>query len=110
MNFSYLASPYTHPDPQVRVKRFEDACRAAAALMTEGKIIFSPIAHSNSIETIGLGAVKTGAFWKQQDTPFLLCADELIVLMLDGWESSAGIAWEMQTARELGIPISWVKL
>ena len=40
----------------------------------------------------------------------LSISGESWVLMLDGWESSAGIAWEMQTARELGIPISWVKL
>ena len=28
----YLASPYTHPDPAVRVKRFRNACEMTAEI------------------------------------------------------------------------------
>lgn len=28
----YLASPYSHPDPEVRAARFAAACRGAAGL------------------------------------------------------------------------------
>ena len=45
----YLASPFSHPDAGVRQQRFEAACRAAAALIRQGKTVFAPIAHSYGI-------------------------------------------------------------
>lgn len=106
--FVYLASPYSHQDPAVREARYRSACRAAARLMDDGFVVFSPIAHSHPIEQIGLGSVRSGQFWKNQDIPLLRHASRLVVLRLDGWEKSAGIAWEMETARAIHIPISYI--
>lgn len=106
--FIYLASPYTHPDPAVRQMRFEQACQAAAKLMLAGHAVFSPIAHSHSVETIGIQQVKNGAFWKSQDIPLLRHASKLMVLKLDGWLESSGIGWEMDTAHALMIPVGYM--
>ena len=38
----YLASPYSHPDPAVREERFREACRAAAKLISLGRIVSRP--------------------------------------------------------------------
>ena len=46
----YLAAPYSHPDPGVRERRFRAINRAAAALIAEGRIVFSPISMSHPIE------------------------------------------------------------
>ena len=44
----YLCSPYTTLIPSSVNQRFEAACRAAAAFVRQGKVIFSPIAHSHA--------------------------------------------------------------
>jgi hypothetical protein len=106
--FIYLASPYSHPDAAVREQRYLDVCRATAALMRAGHVVFSPIAHSHPIEVSGMGETLSGAFWKRQDIPLLRHAARLAVLMLPGWEQSEGIKWEIETAEALDIPVDFL--
>lgn len=107
--FVYLSSPYTHPDKEVRQKRFEAACRASARMMDEGHVVFSPIAHSHSIETLGFHNVRDGKFWMNQDIPLLRHASLLVVLKLDGWMESKGIEWEVRLAESIHIPIIYME-
>lgn len=107
MTFAYLASPYTDPDPAVREQRFQAAARAAAKLMTAGKIVFCPIAHSHPIDLF-FSAPKDGEFWKRQDAPYLEACSEMYVLRIDGWEQSKGMLHEMQRAAERGIPVHFI--
>jgi hypothetical protein len=102
----YLASPYTHPDPDVRQARFEAACRAAACLIRSGKTVFSPVAHSHAICRYGLPV--DWRFWERHDRCYLEACDEVVVLMLDGWEKSVGVEAEVAIARFLGKPVSFV--
>lgn len=106
--FTYLASPYTHSDPAVREQRYRDACRAAAALMSRGDVVFSPIAHSHPIE-LAAGVVNDGEFWKRQDAPYLEACTKLLVLMLPGWKHSTGVYHEVDRAMQRGIPIEYVE-
>ena len=102
----YLASPFTHPDPAVRQRRFEAACRAAAALIAQGKTVFSPIAHSFGICAFGIP--HDWAFWQRHDRRYLDVCDEVVVLMLDGWRESVGVQAEISAARELGKPVTFL--
>jgi len=106
--FVYLASPYTHESRVVREMRYLAACRAAARLMRDGHVVFSPIAHSHSIEVSGIGEPISGDFWKDQDIPVLRHASMLKVLRLEGWEQSSSIRWEIQTAKALYLPIEFI--
>ena len=106
--FLYLASPYTHPSPTIREERFQAACRATAKLMLEGRCVFSPISHSHPVDTC-IGTPQSGDFWKMQDVPILRHASELVVLKLDGWEQSSGIKWEIELARNLHIPVTFME-
>ena len=108
MGYSYLASPYTHPDPEIRLKRYEASCKAAAKLMKKGYAIFAPIAHSHPIEA-HFDKPEGFDFWMAQDLPILQGADRLIVLTLPGWKKSKGVAREIQEAEEIGMPIEYVK-
>ncbi len=108
MSFTYLASPYSHPDPKVRIDRFEKACKAAGKLMKYGDVVFSPIAHSHSIEQY-FDEIEPGPFWMRQDIPILRHADSLVVLKLKGWEQSKGIAQEIEVAKALGIPVDYLE-
>jgi hypothetical protein len=102
----YLASPYSHPDTDVRQQRFEAACRAAAELIRHGKTVFSPIAHSHAICRYGLPL--DWRFWQRHDRRYLEVCDEVVVLLLDGWQESVGVKAEIAIARELGKPVSFI--
>ncbi|ADV63022.1 Domain of unknown function DUF1937 [Isosphaera pallida ATCC 43644] len=102
----YLASPYSHPDPAVREQRFRAACRAAVALLCAGQVVFSPITHSHPLAQHGLPG--SWQFWEQYDRKFLERCDEVVVLMLDGWEESVGVQAEIRIARELGKPVRYL--
>jgi len=104
----YLASPYSHPDAEVRQQRFEAVCRAAAELIRMGKTIFSPISHSHAICRHGLPL--DWRFWERHDRHYLETCDEVIVLMLDGWQESVGVQAEITMARALGKPVSFLAL
>ena len=90
----YLASPYSHANPDVRETRFELAAKAAAELMRRGNLVFSPIAHSHPLATFG-GLRGDWNFWREFDHSFFEWADELWVLELPGWDTSPGIADEL---------------
>jgi len=102
----YLASPYSDPDPAVREQRFQAACRAAAALIRSGRVVFSPIVHSHVLVQHGLPT--DWAFWQQVDREQLERCDDVVVLMLAGWEESAGVQAEIRMAREMGKPVRYL--
>jgi hypothetical protein len=102
----YLASPYTHPDFEVREWRFQEACRATAALLRAGLVVFSPIAHSHPIAKYGMPT--NWGFWSRVDREYLSRSDVLAVLTLPGWRASVGVRAEIQIARELGLPIVYI--
>lgn len=104
----YLCSPYTHVDAEVRQRRFEGACQAAAALIRQGKTVFSPIAHSHAICRYGLPL--DWRFWERHDRRYLEACDEVVVLTLDGWRESVGVQAEIAIARALGKPVSYLGL
>lgn len=106
---TYLASPYSHPDPAIREQRFRDACRVAGDLMKQGKHVFAPIAHSHPIEQAFTDGQPEGHdFWLEQDFAILRHAAELVVVRLEGWENSRGVAAEIAFAEAIGVPVNYV--
>lgn len=102
----YLASPYSHADPAIREARFHAACRATAALLRAGLVVFSPIVHSHPLVAF---ALPTGwDFWERIDRAYLARCDELVVLTLDGWDESAGVRAEIALARDVGKPVRFL--
>lgn len=104
----YLATPYSHPDPVVREQRFQSACRASAKLLASGLAVFSPIVHGHPLVDHGLPT--DWPFWERFDRDHLVRCDEVVVLMLDGWRESVGVAAEIQIAAELGKPVRYLAL
>jgi hypothetical protein len=102
----YVVSPYSHPVPQIREQRFEAACAAVATLMHAGHIVFSPVVHGHPLAQRGLPGDWT--FWEQHARWHLERCDEVVVLMLGGWESSEGVLAEIDIAGELG-KIVWYR-
>jgi hypothetical protein len=105
----YLASPYSHADPTVREARFQAVCAAAGRMMEAGQIVYSPIAHSHPIsQTMNVSPVDHD-FWLRQCFGVLEHSTKLVVLMLDGWGKSRGVAAEIVFAAERGIPVEFTK-
>lgn len=105
MNLIYLASPYSHPNPAVRELRYEVARLATANLLREGLAVFSPIVYGKSMEKM-LGTDYLS--WKRINDAMLEASTGMIVLKLDGWEESKGIAYEIDKAKMLGVSISYL--
>jgi hypothetical protein len=103
----YLASPYSHPDPAVRRRRFKAACRAAAAMLTKGLMVYSPIVHSAPIAACGLDDMDHD-FWMHVDRPYLEWCTIVMVMTLDGWRESRGVSAEIAAARSMRKPVSFI--
>ena len=57
---------------------------------------------------VAYGLPTDWAFWQRVDVEHLRRCDEVVVLMLDGWDRSAGVREEVRLARELGKPVRYV--
>lgn len=104
--FVYLGSPYSkQPDLDEAAALAE---RAAARLMEGGAVVYSPIAHGHAVAQHGLPV--TWKFWKAQCQPFIDAAESLIVLMLDGWDDSVGLTYEIEEFERQGKRVTYVTL
>lgn len=97
----YLASPYSHPSVTVVEQRFEAACAAVAELCRKGYVPYSPIVHFHPV-SIRHRLNGSFAFWRDINFAMLARADNLHVLMIDGWEDSIGVIAEIKHAEGLG--------
>ena len=103
----YLATPYSHDDPNVRRQRFEIVNRVAAGLMRDGVHIYSPISHTHPIAMAG-DLPKGWDYWEKYGRVVLAACVKVIVLRQPGWEQSTGVNAELAIARELGLPIEFI--
>lgn len=105
----YLASPYTHPDPEVRERNFRDVSKVAAVLNAQGVVAFSPITYGHTLLEFK-EMPHDWAFWKNFCLSFLQHCDKLVVCKMDGWEKSNGVTEEMKFAQENGIEIGFIEM
>lgn len=107
----YVASPYSHPDKVQEEINFLRVVRATGWLMNTylDKSFYSPICHTHPIAT-RCQLPGTWDFWKQFDEAMLSCFNELWVLCIPGWNSSKGVAAEVEIATSMGLPIKYIIL
>ena len=103
----YLASPYSHPDPQVRQARFDAVRQAAAGLTTAGHAVIAPIVQGHPLVRFGLPG--DWSFWAPLARQYIARCDEVVVLQLDGWRESEGVRAELALARELGRRVDYLE-
>ena len=108
--FIYLASPYSHPDLNVMIERWDKACRAAAHIIErDRRSVFCPVAHSHPLSLyMSPEACRDHDLWMAVDLPILRHAEKLLVLMLEDWRSSRGIADEVACALDCLVPIEFI--
>ena len=109
MSYIYIASPYSHDDPEVRQARFKQVCRYAGLCLTRGEDVFSPIAHTHPIAMYWM-LPKGWEFWKRIDTVMIRMASKLRVYKMAGWDTSVGVHAEIELAKSLNIPVEYVEV
>jgi len=93
--FAYIASPYTHEDPEIRHKRYIEACNFVRWVALTVKLTpYSPIVHWHDI-AVKNDLPKDHEFWNKMDKDLLVEATTMYVLGIDGWKESKGIASEV---------------
>lgn len=97
----YLASPYSHKDEAVMRKRVERLAEYMVVVLGLGYRVFSPILHSSSIKKM----IGDEYDWLPLDLVILERCDALVVLQMEGWSESAGVAKEIAFAEERGIRV-----
>ena len=105
----YLASPYTHENPDILIQRFHEAVDCCGWLMNNVKntCFYSPIAHTHPI-ALRCQLPIFWEFWKQFDECMLSRCSEIWVLKIDGWDKSTGVKAELEIARKFGLPVVFI--
>jgi len=103
----YLACPYSHRDPAVREARFHAANRLAARLMEGGHVVFSPLSMSHPIEG-HMSEIHDTDWWMRIGLAFMENCASCVVVAVDGWETSKGVAIEIAWFKARGLPVSFM--
>lgn len=107
--FTYLASPYSHTNPEIREERFRLAEQALAHLLDRSVWTYSPIVHCHAL-SLRFDLPVSFDFWQEYNFAMLERAIELMVLTLPGWEVSRGVNEEIEFATDKGIPVTYRSL
>lgn len=106
--FFYLATPYT-AFPGTIQEAHDATCAAAAHFVRAGVPVFVPICHTHNVAIIGEIDPADHTIWLPFDEPMMDAADGIIVVMLEGWHRSKGIAHEVERFHAAGKPVYYAK-
>lgn len=104
--YVYLGSPYSKYALGHDVAAYVVG-RAAARLMARGVRVYCPIVHGHSVSQYGR-LPNTWEFWKDQCQPMIDGAAALVVLMMDGWDASVGLLYEIDCFTAARKPVIYV--
>lgn len=120
----YVATPYSKypgvgvPGRLFRLLRwrrgllwlaFREAARATAVLVRHGIPAYSPIAHTHPVAIFGRLDPLDHTIWLPADARQMAAAVGLIVVKMPTWDSSYGIAHEVDAFRAAGKPILYME-
>jgi hypothetical protein len=104
----YLASPYSHPDDEVREDNYIVVSNIAAEMVSNGDVVFSPISYGHNLLEFK-DMPSNWEFWFNFCVTFLLKCDKLVVCKMPGWENSIGVTEEIEIARNCGIEVEYIE-
>ncbi len=105
----YIASPFSHPDLDVELERFNKITEVAASLTKKyGYAFILPITQSYQLQRILPSLGGTFANWESIDLTFISHSDEVWVIKMEGWDRSVGVMAEIKFATGLDIPVKYL--
>jgi hypothetical protein len=104
MPYTYVASPYSHPEPSVRDKRFLLVGDLCHNLIDRQITPYSPIMQWH--EYARRRDLPTDAkTWERVNHDMLAASSHLTICAVEGWRQSLGVKLEVEWSLELSIPI-----
>jgi len=102
---AYIALPYSHPDQWVKTNRMAKFATFDADLMRSGIFTVSPM---HKVFMLPFATFPdTWEYWRDYSHELMKMCDKVVVLQLDGWETSVGVCAEIEMAKKLGLPIEY---
>lgn len=105
----YLSSPYSNPDDAIREQNYKTVSLIAAQMVYNGELAFSPISYGHNLSEFKEMPANNWSFWYNFCIGFLLKSDKLIVVKMNGWDRSVGVAGEIEVAIKNNIPIEYME-
>jgi hypothetical protein len=105
--YTYIASPYTDRSQEVEQDRYRAVRHFVSEYARRGRIVYSPILHFHDAARKH-GLPTAAAFWKEHNATMLRHAERLVVYKLPGWDLSVGVAYEVDLAQKLHLPIDYI--
>lgn len=105
----YLASPYTHSNPNIMKNRLVKVAKLAALLFKKGIHIFPVMSATSSMAKYGNMRDTTWTSWAELDLNYLSRCDSILVSTLDKeWTTSVGMYAEVLFSSTNNIPAALV--
>lgn len=103
----YVACPYSDPDPDVVQYRMDVFADTVCQMLLNDLIPVSPLLNHF---VIGDHDVPLNwQFWSKYSRTLLSKCSELHVLCVEHWDSSEGVLAEIELAKTLGLPITYIE-
>jgi hypothetical protein len=103
----YLASPFSHSNPEIVRYRIEQTQNAIAFLLQNNIYAWSPIIQTYEVN-IRHSLPTDADFWKNYNFDFMRRADAMYLLELEGWETSKGLKMEIEFCKHVGLPLYYI--
>lgn len=104
----YIASPYSHKDPNVMEQRYLMVRAFSALGLKKGFMVYSPIVHCHELAKAE-DLPKDFEFWMTYNKHMIGRSSALVVCCIPGWQESLGVTEEITFAGDLKIPVTLVK-
>lgn len=101
----YLAAPYNDKCSLIIQSRMEAVYEAMAEYTKRGEYIITPLVMHEVVTRHGIDG--TFEFWRGYCFDLLIKCDKMVVLMLDGWTNSSGVASEIEFCNLNNIPVEY---
>lgn len=105
----YLAIPYSSggATEEEMIYRANVSDFIFSELSKEGRILYAPISSCHHV-AVKHGLPRDWKFWKTMGETFVSKCEKIVVIMLDGWDTSTGVTAELKIADDFGLEVEYL--
>lgn len=103
-NLCYIGSPYSFYRFGLE-RAYADVSEVSWFLQLAGVSHFSPILYTHPLSKMWRVDPRDASFWLDFDSSMMNVCDALVIIDLDGWQDSAGVAIETSLFEQEGKPV-----
>lgn len=102
----YIASPYDDSaGVDIQDIRYKIVAKLCVKMISAGMVVHSPVVYSHQLARMGAYPPQG---WYSYDVTMLERSDILLVYMIDNWDYSKGIRYEIDYAESHDIPVFYL--